>query len=90
MNEINRAKMTKKNLVTALIIALIVSFLVFLCSFFAGLFFRLGNNEEIDLAEIIPTFFRAMLFYYKSFGIFPTAVVFIISFALLQKLKIKG
>ena len=89
MSQESEIKITGKNFLIALLIAFIITIIltfVYSCMAFV---LNFDTKEEISISGIITYFIQPFVNLFKTVGICFAPIVFLLSFALLQRFRIK-
>ena len=89
MPQKNRINVTGKNALVALLIAFIITIVVTIIYSLMALFFYFDGNNNISIAGMTGYLGKAFVQTLKQIGLCALPVVFLLSFALLQRFRVK-
>ncbi len=90
MSQNSRMNITGKNFLIALLIAFIITVaLTFIYSCMAS-FLNFNTKEDVNVSAVITYLSQAFVSLFKSVGMCAAPIIFLISFALLQRFRIKS
>lgn len=89
MTQNSRMNITGKNFLFALLIALIITLAITMIYLLMSLFLSLNGKEKVDITEAMNILRQMFLPIFQTIGICVAPIVFLLTFALLQRIRIK-